>query len=988
LGRTCRLRQHSSGISTPASFLIQCLLSLSRGHTRHRRPRRVLARLGVGVLAGLAFVADAHAELADVSTAGALADAAGSPVGLSANGRYVFFSSSATNLVAGSPAGTHGYLRDRTEQTTTLPIAGYLPVAMSTDARFLLVSSGGLWVFDRDGAPLDRVDVSSAEIPGNAPASATEGAISSDGRFVVFWSAATNLVAGDLNGASDVFLRDRTAGTTSLVSAATDGDPGGGTSNAAVISADGSTGAFGSDAADLVPGDENADADVFARPLQLPATQLVSVSSAGLQDVSAPPTQCVQAALSREGRFVAFSCGAPNLAPPMLANTQRADHAYVRDRLAGTTARADVDAGGVVLSAAGPLVTPTIAGDGRRAVYWANAVFPGRLVQWDATPSGRASVLDVRGQRPLLSQDGLTLVYQDIPTEVSTAHVGVLPLAPPATDTQPPTVSCGAPDAAWHAANVTIGCTASDTGSGLADGSTASFGLATDVPAGSESAGSTTGSRAVCDLAGLCTTAGPIGPIRVDRRAATVACEPAPPPSTSSTQNVVVRCSASDGGAGLVDAADAAIVLRTTVPGGASDPTAMTSARTVCDQVGNCGSTGPLGPYRIDRTAAPPEERDTDDDGINDAADVCPVTAGVCTADEDVGLPARVERVATTTTAGRTALTTCATKDDPPALASIAAAAGRRVGAAARRALNALASNACAASLSTAAASVAASPAARAVARAAATPASATQAFIPTVHNVAAAIKRYAKSCGGKSCRRIVNDAADAAQSTAQAGSDAIALTVARSRLAVARTARDRQGRILQTALIRVYEGALANSQDTRAADYRTVGKVLRGSDISTTVSRPALEDARGGLSKGIGIPGQTQQDLAGAGIADSRVNAAIVQTRLQQGPTTVSRLMGSTPRSRTRKKLAAGLAYDSVGRVIIALAAQGVVNFETAGRLLNTLESGRKACSPAEQQRALTALAAQAKGTRAAALVATSARLLTTNSSLAPRCA
>ena len=92
--------------------------------------------------------------------------------------------------------------------------------------------------------------------------------------------------------------------------------------------------------------------------------------------------------------------------------------------MAGTTVRADVDASGTVLSAAGQLLGPTVSGDGRRAAFWANATFPGQIVLWDAVPSGRARVLEVRGQTPLLSRDGLVLAYQDIPTAASTAHVG------------------------------------------------------------------------------------------------------------------------------------------------------------------------------------------------------------------------------------------------------------------------------------------------------------------------------------------------------------------------------------------------------------------------------------------------------------------------------------------------------------------------------------------------------------------------------------
>jgi hypothetical protein len=87
-----------------------------------------------------------------------------------------------------------------------------------------------------------------------------------------------------------------------------------------------------------------------------------------------------------------------------------------------------------------------------------------------------------------------------------------------AADVQAPVVTCAAPDAAWHAANVALHCTASDAG-GLARPRDASFDLRTSVPDGRESATAATGSRAVCDLAGNCATAGPIAGNRVDRKA-------------------------------------------------------------------------------------------------------------------------------------------------------------------------------------------------------------------------------------------------------------------------------------------------------------------------------------------------------------------------------------------------------------------------------------------------------------------------------------
>lgn len=120
-----------------------------------------------------------------------------------------------------------------------------------------------------------------------------------------------------------------------------------------------------------------------------------------------------------------------------------------------------------------------------------------------------------------------------------------------ALDTTAPTVSCTVPENRWHADDVTVECTASDSGSGLADPSAASFTLSTSVPAGTETPEAATGSRQVCDASGNCVTAGPYAGIKVDRKAPTVMI--ASPSSWTYLLNasVVAEYSCSDGGSGI-----------------------------------------------------------------------------------------------------------------------------------------------------------------------------------------------------------------------------------------------------------------------------------------------------------------------------------------------------------------------------------------------------------------------------------------------------
>ena len=90
-------------------------------------------------------------------------------------------------------------------------------------------------------------------------------------------------------------------------------------------------------------------------------------------------------------------------------------------------------------------------------------------------------------------------------------------------DRKAPAVSCATADSAWHAADVVLPCTSTEGGSGFAAPADASFSLTTSVPAGTETGAASTGSRTVCDLVGNCSTAGPVGGIKVDKKAPVIA---------------------------------------------------------------------------------------------------------------------------------------------------------------------------------------------------------------------------------------------------------------------------------------------------------------------------------------------------------------------------------------------------------------------------------------------------------------------------------
>jgi len=134
-------------------------------------------------------------------------------------------------------------------------------------------------------------------------AQSNEGhSVSADGRYVVFSSFATNLVADDTNGVQDVFLWDTTANTVALVSRSATGAPGNGDSSLAVISADGVWVAFLSGADNLTSDTNGSTADVFLYNRLEASIELVSVSSTGQQSQTAADNPDINA----NGRYVTF----------------------------------------------------------------------------------------------------------------------------------------------------------------------------------------------------------------------------------------------------------------------------------------------------------------------------------------------------------------------------------------------------------------------------------------------------------------------------------------------------------------------------------------------------------------------------------------------------------------------------------------------------------------------------------------------------------
>lgn len=158
-------------------------------------------------------------------------------------------------------------------------------------------------------------------------------AINPDGRYVAFQSEASDLAPGDTNGSTDVFVRDRQTGVTTIVSVRPDGTTGTEASYEPAISDDGRYVAFSSGAVDLVAGDTNERADVFIRDLHAGTTVRASLNQIGeeLNHMSYLP------ALSADGRYVAFTSYARNL-PFTDGNGGRWADLFLRDMVTGDVA--------------------------------------------------------------------------------------------------------------------------------------------------------------------------------------------------------------------------------------------------------------------------------------------------------------------------------------------------------------------------------------------------------------------------------------------------------------------------------------------------------------------------------------------------------------------------------------------------------------------------------------------------------------------------
>jgi Tol biopolymer transport system component len=275
--------------------------------------------------------------------------ASASAPAISADGRYVAFSSYASNLVSGDTNGAEDvFVHDReTGATERVSVAAdgsetgrftsSSAPSLSADGRYVAFTSGGsnlvpgdgnnsqdVFVRDRIERSIERVSVAGDGTEGNNFSSET--AISADGRYVAFGSFSSNLVPGDRNNAADIFVRDRATGTTERVSVASDESEGNGFTSGPALSADGRYAGFASGATNLVEEDTNEGWDLFLRDRERGATERVSVAADGNE---ANDGSLTASAIGGNGRYVAFASSASNL---VAGDTNGQTDVFVRER--------------------------------------------------------------------------------------------------------------------------------------------------------------------------------------------------------------------------------------------------------------------------------------------------------------------------------------------------------------------------------------------------------------------------------------------------------------------------------------------------------------------------------------------------------------------------------------------------------------------------------------------------------------------------------
>lgn len=321
---------------------------------------------------------------------------------LSADGRYVSFTSAAGNLVPNDTnGGTDVFVYDRITGTTErvsvsssgtqATLGGHIE-AISGNGRFVAFASGSpdlvpgdtngqrdVFVHDLESGLTERVSVDGTGQQGNSDS--FWPVLSGDGRYVAFLSSASNLVPNDTNEVYDVFVRDGQTGTIERVSVDGSGGQANFGSGVPSISADGRYVAFATESP-LVTEDANGVPDIFVRDRALGSTERVSVSSSGGES----DYHSQDPVISSDGLHVAFRSDATNL---VVGDINFQVDVFIHDMDTGLTELVSVDTSGAQGNFGS--IAPAVSSDGR---YVAFTSFATNWVRGDSNEAGDIFVRD------------------------------------------------------------------------------------------------------------------------------------------------------------------------------------------------------------------------------------------------------------------------------------------------------------------------------------------------------------------------------------------------------------------------------------------------------------------------------------------------------------------------------------------------------------------------------------------------------------------
>lgn len=402
-----------------------------------------------------------------VRTESNLADGDSATSALSADGRYVAFSSQAGNLVAMDTNNESDiFVYDQLLQSIDRVSVNNSGIggngisdfpSISADGRYVAFQSDAnnlvpgdtnevsdIFVFDRLTEMIQRISVNDAGVEGNAKSDAPT--ISGDGRYVTFHSFANNLVPGDNNNAFDIFVYDRSTETIERVSTNQAGQEGNSSSFAPSLSDDGQVVAFESIANDLVAGDANGHRDIFVFDRSTDTIERVSINGSG----EGGNANSFSPSLSGDGRYVTFMSDADNL---VADDTNNAADVFVFDRSTGEMQRISVSATGVQGNAYSD--SPSLSNDGRYVTFrsFSSNLVPGDnngatdIIVYDRSTESvrRVSVSDVGvegnqlSHSPSLSGDGRYVAFASLAENLvpggdnhfSDIFIAFNPLTPP-----------------------------------------------------------------------------------------------------------------------------------------------------------------------------------------------------------------------------------------------------------------------------------------------------------------------------------------------------------------------------------------------------------------------------------------------------------------------------------------------------------------------------------------------------------------------------